>query len=285
MGHLAEAAGLAVVMAAFGLLPVDWASKIGGALARVVGPWMGSSRYALLNLQRTFPDNSDTENRRILRAMWDNLGRAIGEYPHLQWICAEQSGRVEVVNRNALTSLVEEGQPSILFGGHFANWEVGPTIVHRLIGPSLLSVYRAPNNPLTGRLLERLRPRRRAIAKGAEGGRELVRHLRNGDHLAMLVDQKLNDGIPVAFMGRDALTAPALARLGLRYHCPILPIRVERMKGARFRVTVQPPMALSESGDTAADVLATMTRVNAVIESWVRARPEHWLWIHRRWPA
>jgi Kdo2-lipid IVA lauroyltransferase/acyltransferase len=70
----------------------------------------------------------------------------------------------------------------------------------------------------------------------------------------------------------------------LRFRCPIVPIRVERLAGARFRVTVLPPMTISESGETASDVLAVMTRVNATIETWVRARPEQWLWLHRRWP-
>jgi KDO2-lipid IV(A) lauroyltransferase len=100
----------------------------------------------------------------------------------------------------------------------------------------------------------------------------------------MLVDQKMNDGITVPFFGRPAMTAPAIARLGLRFQCPLLPIRVERLQGARFRLTVLPALDIVDTGDAAADVLSTMTRVNAVIESWVRARPEQWLWLHRRWP-
>ena len=95
----------------------------------------------------------------------------------------------------------------------------------------------------------------------------------------------MNDGIAVPFFGRDAMTAPALARLGLRFRCPIVPIRTERLDGARFRFTVLPPLEMADTGDQAADVLTTMTRVNATIESWVRARPEQWLWLHRRWPA
>jgi KDO2-lipid IV(A) lauroyltransferase len=79
------------------------------------------------------------------------------------------------------------------------------------------------------------------------------------------------------------MTAPAVARLGLRYGCPILPIRVERLEGARFRFTVLPGVEMTDTGNTAADVLAIMTRINGVLETWVRARPEHWLWLHRRW--
>ena len=94
----------------------------------------------------------------------------------------------------------------------------------------------------------------------------------------------MNDGIPVPFFGRDAMTAPALARLALRYDCAVVPVRVDRIAGARFRITVETPLALPHSGDTEADTLALMTAVNAVIERWVRERPEHWFWLHRRWP-
>ncbi|MFI4988671.1 MAG: lysophospholipid acyltransferase family protein, partial [Alphaproteobacteria bacterium] len=85
------------------------------------------------------------------------------------------------------------------------------------------------------------------------------------------------------FFGHDAMTAPAIARLALRFNCPIVPVLVERLRGARFRFTVMPPLHAVDTGDVAADVLATMTRINGMIESWIRARPEQWLWIHRRW--
>ncbi len=100
----------------------------------------------------------------------------------------------------------------------------------------------------------------------------------------MLVDQKLNEGILVPFFGRPAMTATALALLALRFDCDVLPARVERPPGARFRLTVFPPLALPRSGDDGADVAALTTTVTAVIESWIRERPEEWLWIHRRWP-
>ncbi len=280
---LAEAAGLVAIMAVFACLPIDWASGFGARLGRLIGPRLGISRRALSNLGLALPDNDEFQNRRILRGMWSNLGRTVAEFPHLSRICADRSPRVEIVNAEGLEQLVASGHPMVLFGGHLANWEVGPTVIHRLLGQSLLSVYRAANNPYVNWLLRRLLGSRRAVAKGAEGGRDLVRHLLRGGHVAMLVDQKLNDGIAVPFFGHDAMTAPALARLALRFRCPIVPVRVERLEGARFRFTVLPALHAADTGDAAADVLGTMTRVNGIIEHWIRARPEQWLWIHRRW--
>ncbi|MGO9787325.1 MAG: lysophospholipid acyltransferase family protein [Stellaceae bacterium] len=281
--HLAQAAGLVAVMTVFGVLPVDWASKLGGFLGRTFGPQLGLSRRALANIGRALPDNDEAQNRRILRGMWDNLGRAVAEYPHLGWICAAESGRVEIVNESGVTDLLNDGKPGIVFGGHFSNWEVGPATLHRLLGESLVSVYREANNPWVDRLIRHWRRSRRAVAKGAEGGRDLLRHLNRGGHLGILVDQKLNDGISVPFFGRDAMTAPALARLGLRFGCPLVPVQSERLRDARFRMTVLPRLEIEDTGDISADVLAAMTHVNAMLESWIRARPEQWLWLHKRW--
>ena len=282
--YLMEAAGLLAVITFFGLLPIDWASAVGGWIGRTVGPHLGVSRRALRNLQRALPDNSDADNRRIVRGMWDNLGRWVAELPHLETICAPYSQRVEIVNGQDLASLREEGRPALLFGGHFANWEVGSSTIHRLLGPSLLSVFRASNNPWADRVLRRRMRMRYAVAKGADASRDLLRHLHRGDHVGMLVDQKMNDGIAVPFFGRDAMTAPAIARLALRFDCPIVPVRMERLGGTCFRFTVLPRLELPEKRDTADNVLATMTRINAIIEEWIVAQPDQWLWLHQRWP-
>jgi Kdo2-lipid IVA lauroyltransferase/acyltransferase len=276
-----EAAALLLLMMMFACLPIDWASALGAYIGRRLGPRLGASRRALQNLRRAMPENTDCENRRIVLGMWDNLGRSVAEYPHLARICSATSGRVEIVNCADIADLLTGGRPAILFGGHFANWEVGPATVHRLMGASLLSVYRAANNPWIDRLLRHRLRARHAVPKGSEAGRALLRHLRDGGHVAMLVDQKQNDGIAVPFFGIDAMTAPAAARLALRFGCPLVPVVVERCAGARFRVTVMPAIRV---GEEATSILTTMTKVNAVIEAWARARPEQWLWIHRRWP-
>jgi KDO2-lipid IV(A) lauroyltransferase len=100
----------------------------------------------------------------------------------------------------------------------------------------------------------------------------------------MLVDQKMNDGIPVPFFGRDAMTAPALAAFALKFRCPVVPAHVIREKGARFRIVFQPPLEIFNSHDQHADILSTMTEVNRLIEEWVSQHPHQWMWLHKRWP-
>ena len=280
-----EAWGAALSFGAFKLLPRDCASALGGALARRIGPTLGVSRHARRNLSRAFPEFPETEIARVVAGMWDNLGRVVAEYPHLRKISVfEPGGPVETQGFEHVDRAVAAGRRMIFFSGHIANWEIG-MLAGVQYGISVAQIYRAANNPLIDRMIARFRSDRgEFIPKGAVGARRAITALRRGTHLALLADQKMNDGIPVPFFGRPAMTAPALAVLALRFDCDVLPLRVERLDGARFRVTVFPPLPLARSGEPHTDAAALMVRVNATLEAWIRDRPEQWLWVHRRWP-
>lgn len=282
VGHRLEAAAVYAAYGLFRTLPLDAASALGGWIGRTVGPALPGSRTADRNLANALPDLGPAERRRVVRAMWDNLGRVVAEYPHLARIGAE---RVELVGGPTVTALRDDGVAGIMVSAHMANWEVLP-VVSRHHGIDLALVYRAPNNPIVGRLLAALRgvPGALQIPKGKEGARALLRVLTRGGHAGLLVDQKMNDGIPVRFFGRDAMTAPAAAELAIRLGIPLVPVRVERLGGARFRVSVQPPLVLPGTGDRAAAVRAAMGSINGILEAWIRERPAEWLWLHRRWP-
>ena len=280
-----EALGVAAALGLFRLLPLDLASATGGWLCRRFGPLAPVSRYAERNLRRAFPEKTDAEISGVLVAMWENLGRVFGEYPHLaRFRLYEPEGRVEVLGAEHVDRLRDDGKTGIFFSAHIGNWELA-SLGATQRGLPLTRIYRAPNNPLVDRLI---RAARRSVAgellpKGAEGARRAVAVMRAGGHLGMLVDQKMNDGIAVPFFGRLAMTAPALAQLALKFDCPVVPAKVERLGGTRFRLTIYPPLKIEKSGERECDVLALMTRVNAIIEGWIRERPEQWLWLHRRW--
>jgi KDO2-lipid IV(A) lauroyltransferase len=280
-----EAWGVRVLAGFFGLLPLDLASGLGGAVARLLGPRLGITKRARDNLRRAFPDLPEAEISRIVKAMWDNLGRVAAEYPHLREIRVfDPSGRVETHGFEHMDRAVAAGRRMIIFSGHIANWEIGALAAVQY-GISVVQIYRAANNPIVDRMVLEFRGEPAGFAaKGSEGARRAVAALREGVHLSLLADQKLNDGIAVPFFGRPAMTAPALAALALRYDCDVLPARVERLSGARFRLTVFPPLPLPRSDDREADIARLMAAVNATLEDWIRERPAEWLWLHRRWP-
>lgn len=282
IGYPVEAAFVYAVQRLFKALPLDRASALGGWIGRSVGPRLPGSRTARRNLTRAFPEKPAAEIEAILRGMWDNLGRTIAEYPHLEQIGRE---RVEVVGIQHIHSMRDDGKAGIMVAAHLANWEVQP-VISRVSGLELALVYRAPNNPLVRKMLVEMRNAAtlNQIPKGSDGARQILRVLAKGGHVGMLIDQKMNDGIPVPFFGRDAMTAPAAALLGIRFGLPLSLALTERLEGARFRLTVLPPMEYPTSGDRNADARIVMERLNRLLEDWVRARPAQWLWLHRRWP-
>ena len=229
---------------------------------------------------------SAAERRRITAAVFENLGRTVGEMAHLKrFRPGEEGGRVEVIGAERIADRVRNGPPGIFVSGHFANWEIMAIGLHRA-GLKTAVVYRAANNPLVDDLIVRTRAGvmgRLQFPKGKRGGRALVDALKEGKTLAMLVDQKLNEGICVPFMGRDAMTAPAAARLALKNGAPIYSGRIERLKGAHFRIFIDDPIDFAPTGDFPQDVRNLTIRINERIEAYVRARPEQWLWLHRRW--
>ena len=281
-----EGTGVWLGFAFFRLLPLDAASALGGAIARTLGPRLAISRKAEARLRRAMPEIDAADAARIITRMWDNLGRVAGEYTHLdEFDLYAPDSRVEIVGKEHIDQMRDDGIGGIFFSGHFGNWEI-LALAAGQNGLPLTLVYREANNPAVELLLQKVRAAvpGRHLAKGSIGARAALVALTKGAHLGMLVDQKLNDGIAVPFFGRDAMTAPAVARLATRLQCPVMPARVERLGGAHFRLTVFPALRFGATGDKDADTLAAMTQINKILEGWIRERPDHWFWLHRRWP-
>src|SRR2546430_6097747 len=180
--HRLQGWGAALSFGGFGLLPIDRASALGGALARRIGPSLGISERARRNLRRAFPGLPEIEIERIVAGMWDNLGRVAAEYPHLREIRVfEAGGRVETHGLEHMDRAVAAGRRMIVFSGHIANWEIGMLagVQH---GISAAQIYRALNNPLMDRMIARFRgDSRELIPKGAVAARLATTALRRGE--------------------------------------------------------------------------------------------------------
>lgn len=279
---LAEALPAGFLFGIARMLPVDAASAVGGWLFRRLGPVLGGQhRRVLRNIGIAFPDLPDARRRAIAVGFWENLGRTLFEYPHLQTL--RRRGRFELCGVDVFEQVNRHPGPVLGFTGHFANWEANAAVVDGLTRPLGL-VYRPPNNPLIDRALFAMRARFgvRQFSKGRTGGRPLVGALKDGVVVGMLVDQRLTNGLDLTFLGAPARTAPALARLARSHAALLVPVRVERLHGAHFRVTACPAWTVRWTADADADVERVMRRVNETLADWVRDRPEQWLWLHDR---
>jgi KDO2-lipid IV(A) lauroyltransferase len=264
----------------FEMLPLRFASGLGGFLARNIGPILPVTQVARQNLQRILPQRA-ADHGRIIRQMWDNFGRLFAEYPHLKAIAAQQKGaQIDIVGEENFTAFRDMARGGLVVTGHLANWEFG-TYLARMRGVPMHVVYRPPNNPLVDRLLASARSGGAvsSIAKGTDGAKDIIRLLKNKEFLALLVDQKMNDGVALDFMGAPAMTAAAAAQLAIKFQVPIVMVRPQRLRGLHFRWTVLPPLIPSPD----ADARVLMQQINDQLSEWVRECPHEWLWIHRRW--
>jgi KDO2-lipid IV(A) lauroyltransferase len=283
-----EAGAARAFLSALGALPIGMASAVGAVLARVLGPLSSAHRTAARNLARALPERDAARRRCILGQAWGSFGRTMAEYAVLPRLWPERwRTHVSVSGHETLAALAAAGKPAILFSAHLGNWEMIPLALAQLARP-LTIVYRAPNNPSVDALIGGVRAAYTSgmAPKGAAGARLIMKALHNNELVFMVVDQKINEGLPIPFFGRAAFTGTAIARLAMRFQCPVIPVRCVRTRGCRFEITVEEPWtfpAVAPQQEEEA-VRAALMRVNARIEDWIRATPGQWLWMHKRWP-
>ena len=269
-----------------GRLDFKQASDTGGKFFRIIGPYLKRSRIARGNLRRAMPELDDQRVEKVIAGMWENLGRVFAEFPHVGSMNPEQLNEIlEVEGLEHLATLRQLNRGSIFFTGHIANWELSGKAL-AVNGFPLSVVYRKGNNPWLDRIIQGSRGlyQTSAIPKGKDGARLLLQSVRERRNIGVLIDQKMNDGIPVPFFGRDAMTSPAIARLALKFDCPIGPGHVVRKQGHLQKFIISPPLELKKTGDQEQDVLNITAEINSILEGWIRDNPAQWIWIHNRWP-
>ena len=266
-------------------IPLPLASWVTGAVLSFLGPKLKAHSRAYKQLSMAMPSLNNTKVEEILSSMWWHLGRLLGEYPNLPKLSIKNKNQfIEIVGIEHIKTAKEDPKGAIFMTGHIGNWELIGNVLNDE-GLNLAAVYRAANNPIVNYLINRIRGRtiKHLFPKGKEGARSLIRHLKSGGQVCMLVDQKMNDGISLSFFNNEAMTAPALAELALKYNCSVWPIRVERLKNVKFRVTVYPSLEVTKTDNHNEDVVRLMQKATTQLENWISERPEQWLWPHRRW--
>jgi Kdo2-lipid IVA lauroyltransferase/acyltransferase len=279
-----EDAALEVFTWLIRVLPVDVASDMGGAFLRAVGPLTGANKTAKRNLLLAFPEKSEAEREDILKRQWENFGRYAAEFPQIDQL-TPANGRLEIVGGERLREIAAKGEAAVLFSGHLSNFEVMAAVI-MAEGVNCVITGRAANNPYVNERIIKSRERYGVnlfAPKGSEGTRELFAALKRGESIALLNDQKFNQGVAAPFFGHLCHTASGPTKLALRTSGKLVPMSVHRLKGARFRVEVHEPIVLAQTGDRGADIDRGVRQINAFIEARIREHPEEWWWMHKRW--
>lgn len=269
----------------FRILGRKTASSLGKWLAQKIGPLLSVQKTAEQNLIRALPNMEENERQIVLKKMWENLGRNVGELPHAGDLDFS-SPDVELVGAEYLHSYINSGNSAFFLTAHYGPWELIISAVSNYCKMPVSVIYRAANNPLVDAFFQKQRFSKDVhfIPKGKAGARGILKALKNKEAVALLNDQKQNTGLSVPFFGRNAMTAPAIAELACKYDLPIYPVRAERLGCGKIRVTVSEPVYAPSTGDRKSDVIRLLTTINEIYETWITERPDHWFWVHNRWP-
>lgn len=267
-------------------LPLDAASWLGGALTRAIGPCTAAHRTAIRNIALAFPQLPAQETAALATQCWENIGRTVAEFAHLD--NPTLHARVQVEGTEYIEAIkarsANDHKGCIFIAGHYGNWELNH-VIGSLRGMPMALIHRTANNPWVDAMIIAKRTHfiSNLFPKGKEGARQMLKSLKAGEQVGLMIDQKMNDGIAVPFFGHDAMTAPAVAQLALKYDVPIYPSCVRRSKGCHFTLTVDAPLTLPKTGNQKQDIYDAMCLINQTVESWIRTEPAQWFWVHNRW--
>jgi KDO2-lipid IV(A) lauroyltransferase len=240
------------------------------------------TKIARCNIKNIY-NLANLEQERLIDGMYDNFGRFMAEIAVLDSIDLSKS--VTVKGLENIATLRAQAKPFILFAGHFANWEVLLGVIAK-IHPDSAAVYRKINNPYIDKFIyaQRLSFGISLIPKGPEGGRVLIQELKKRKTLGVLIDQKMNEGIKVPFMGHDTMTSDGFAKIALTFDYPVLPLQIVRINNtSNFNVIIHKPLEVNFTDDKQENIKQIVLKANLVIEEWIDMYPEQWLWFHRRW--
>lgn len=288
MRHQLEYAPVWLLVRFLGVLPRPLARAAGILLARLVYLLhVRLRRVGLRNLELAFPDMKPAERRRILRGLFDNLGRQLAEFCLFPRYTRANVGQVVIYDGfENYERAVARGKGVIYLTAHFGGWELS-SFVHSLNGYPMRILVRSLDNPYLDGLVDRYRTLygNTAIRK-QEFARGVLEAMRAGEAVGILMDQNMapQQGVFVDFFGIPACTASIVARVALRTDAAVVPtFAIWDPEIRRYKLHADPALELVRTGDDEADILANTAAFTKVIESYARRYPEQWLWVHRRW--
>jgi KDO2-lipid IV(A) lauroyltransferase len=269
----------------FRWLKIENASNLASKIAIFVGKKITVNKLALSNLSKALPHLNDFQKNAVIEGMWDNLGRVVGEFPHICAMSAEEMSKhveIDADSRKILDELIANNRGGILFSAHFGNWEIGPKMLINY-GIKVKTFYRPLNNPLVEKMTSSLRGVE-MIEKGSNGNRQLINALKNKEFIIIMADQKVSDGEPIKFFHDDAITTTSIAKIAMKYNIPLVPGYILRVnKQFKFLLKVEKPLEFNKINSFNSEATNLTLKINQIIEKWISENPEQWFWVHNRW--
>ena len=271
----------------FKIIGLKNASNLGAVLGRFIGPFFRSKNITKHNIKIGLGNLDEKRETEIINAMWSNIGRTFAEYAFLKNFKFDKTNfsHIKINGTNYLEQIKKNNEPVIFYSGHFANFELMAMELDKF-GIKAAAIYRPLNNFLLNPIMEYLRMKYicpNQIPKGRMGMREIISRIKDGYSIALMVDQRVGEGLRIPFFNKPAHTTTVPAQLALKYNCRLVPIFLERKEGINFEMTVHEPYEIQKTGDTDQDTKSITLKINQLIEKMIIKNPTQWLWSHNRW--
>ena len=273
---------ISLLFLVYKIIGLKISSFISGKLFEFFGPLFRSKQIIKLNIQRAIPKINLEGINNIKKSMWNNYGRTLSEYMFLKNFRNNKlESNIHLEGEEILEQIKNEKTPVIFVSGHFSNFELMAMQIEKS-GVNLATIYRPLNNIFLNVLMEKIRKKyicKNQIKKGTGGVRQLLRLYKKGYSIALMIDQRVSEGIKSKFFNEDAFTTTIPAQFIRKFNCKVVPIYIERFDNINFNIKIEKPIKFSKDSST-----EKITRnLNIWLEKMILKDPGKWIWSHNRW--
>jgi KDO2-lipid IV(A) lauroyltransferase len=273
---------ISLLLLVYKILGLKISSFVSGKLFEFFGPLFRSKQIIKSNIQRAIPQINLEEINNIKKSMWNNYGRTLSEYMFLKNFRNNKlKSNIHLKGKEILEQIKNEKTPVIFISGHFSNFELMAMQIEKS-DINLAAIYRPLNNIFLNVLMERIRRKyicKNQIKKGAGGVRQLLKLYKKGYSIALMIDQRVSEGIRSKFFNEDAFTTTIPAQFIKKFNCKVVPIYIERFNNINFNIKIEKPIEFSKNSST-----EKITRdLNIWLEKMILKDPGKWIWSHNRW--
>ena len=266
----------------FKILGFKISSAIGGKLFEMIGPIFRSKKLIDTNIKKALPNINSEDLKKTTRLMWNNYGRIFAEYVFIKsFRNGKLNSRISIEGQDILEEIKKLNQQVVFISGHFSNFELMAMHLEK-VGIKLTAIYRPLNNIFLNIIMENIRKKyicKNQIKKGIGGMKKIIHLKKQNYSTALMIDQRVSEGIRSNFFNNPALTTTIPAQLVKKFKIPVVPIFIERVNNLNFKITVSKPINFTD-GDSIEKITDDL---NKVLETMILHKPEQWIWSHNRW--
>ena len=266
----------------FRIIGLKFSRIIASKLLSIFGPFFRSKKVIEKNISFAFYKLDKESKEKIINNMWKSYGKILAEYVFIKYFRKIESEKfLEVKGQEILEKIKLSKDPVIFVSGHFDNFELMAMYIEKS-GVDLAAIYRPLNNGFLNPLMENIRKKyicRKQIKKGISGTKEILKHFRTGTSIALMIDQRVSQGIKSLLFKNEAFTTTIPAQFVKKFNCKVVPIYIERKSNENFMLEIMQPISF-DNGKTIENITLTL---NQLLEKMIVRNPHQWIWSHNRW--